>query len=93
MILIDKFEVGDKVKINYFYDTYAYNGKIGTIKWLHDYHYYPHGDLSEIVKRVQGIIQFEDGHEEAINDFYHKGGRSVLLVSKGGRNQGGKDTL
>lgn len=73
-----QFKAGDKVKVNYFYDTNPYNGQIGTIKWLHKYSYYPDGDIARAVEKTQGVIEYKDGHEEAVSDFYRKG--SVRVV-------------
>ena len=69
---MEKFKVGDKVKIQYINDCNKYNNKIGTITWLHDYNFYPKGDYSIIEKRTQGKVLYSDGTIISIRDMYRE---------------------
>lgn len=74
------FKVGDKVKISYISDCNPHNNKVGTITWLHDYNFYPNGNLSVVEKRTQGIITYDDGTTEGIGDFYREGSGVVSKI-------------
>jgi hypothetical protein len=76
------FQIGDKVKLSYISDCNKYNGKTGTITWLHDYNYYPNGDYSVIETRTQGTITYDDGGELMIPNMYRKGSGVVSAVIK-----------
>lgn len=86
---VEKFKVGDKVKIKYISDNSRHNNKIGTITWLNEYNYYPNGDYSVIKKKTQGIITYEDGSEEGVSDFYAKGSGITSPVKKVSFSDGG----
>ena len=79
---MEEFKVGDNVKLSYITDCNKHNNKVGTITWLHQYNYYPKGDLSLVELRTQGTIIYDDGTEEHINDFYRKGSGIVSPVIK-----------
>lgn len=87
---VEKFKVGDKVKIEYISDNSRHNNKIGTITWLNEYNYYPNGDYSVIKKKTQGIITYEDGSEEEVSDFYAKGSGITSPIKKVSFATGGR---
>lgn len=76
---MNEFKVGDRVRIRYLYDCCPYNNQIGTITWLHEYNFYPNGDISKAEKRVQGEILYDDGCKIAID---HMGSGIVSPVEK-----------
>lgn len=79
---VDKFKVGDKVKISYISDSSKHNGEVGTITSLHDYNYYPKGDMSVIEKKTQGEITYSDGSVEEVSDFYRQESGLVSAIKK-----------
>ena len=79
---VNKFKVGDKVRIKYISDNSKHNNEVGTITFLRDYNYYPNGDDSVIEKKTQGTITYKDGSEESVVDFYRTGSGVVSPVEK-----------
>lgn len=77
-----KFNIGDKVKFAYISDCNPHNGKVGTIKTLREYNYYPNGDYSVIEKRTQAIIEYDDGKTEGVGDVNRKGCGVVSPLEK-----------
>lgn len=65
------FKIGDKVKIPYISDCHKYNNKVGTIKWLHDYKFFPNTFPSVEEIKTQAIIEYDDGELE-ISDLYRE---------------------
>lgn len=68
-----KFKVGDNVMLAYISDCNKYNNKVGTLTWLHNYKYYPNGDINEFCIKQQGIITYDDAYEMPISDINRKG--------------------
>ena len=76
------FKVGDKVKIPYISDCHKYNNKVGTIKWLHDYKFYPNTFPSIEEIKTQAIVEYDDGGELEISDLYREPSGLVSKVIK-----------
>ena len=76
------FKVGDKVKIPYISDCHKYNNKVGTIKWLHDYKFFPNTFPSVEEIKTQAIIEYDDGGELEISDLYREPSGLVSKVIK-----------
>lgn len=76
------FKVGDKVKIPYISDCHKYNNKVGTIKWLHDYKFYPNTFPSIEEIKTQAIVEYDDGGELEISDLYREPSGVVSKVIK-----------
>lgn len=76
------FKVGDKVKIPYISDCHKYNNKVGTIKWLHDYKFYPNTFPSVEEIKTQAIVEYDDGGELEISDLYREPSGLVSKVIK-----------
>lgn len=76
------FKVGDKVRIPYISDCHKYNDKVGTIKWLHDYKFFPNTFPSVEEIKTQAIIEYDDGGELEISDLYREPSGLVSKVIK-----------
>lgn len=76
------FKVGDKVEIPYISDCHKYNNKVGTIKWLHDYKFFPNTFPSIEEIKTQAIIEYDDGGELEISDLYREPSGLVSKVIK-----------
>ena len=76
------FKVGDKVKIPYISDCHKYNNKVGTIKWLHDFKFYPNAFPSVEEIKTQAIVEYDDGGELEISDLYREPSGLVSKVIK-----------
>ena len=76
------FKVGDKVKIPYISDCHKYNNKVGIIKWLHDYKFYPNTFPSVEEIKTQAIVEYDDGGELEISDLYREPRGLVSKVIK-----------
>lgn len=81
-ILEKEFFLGDRVKIRYISDCNPHNDKVGTIIWLNECKYYPHGNYTEVETHLQGTILYDDGTTEGVGDFYRKGSGLVSPVEK-----------
>lgn len=81
---MNKFKVGDKVRIPYIFDNCKFNNKVGTIIWLHDWNYYPNKDYSVVEVKTQAIIEYENGVKLEVSDLYRKSSGLVCDVIKVG---------
>lgn len=63
------FNVGDRVKLGWFYDTCSCNYQLGTISYLREYNFYPNRDYSVIQRKLQGTVVCDNGFEIDIPDF------------------------
>ena len=79
---MNKFKIGDRVKIEYITDCNKHNGKIGIITNLRSYNYYPNGDCTVVETKTNGVITYSDGTTEEILDFYREGNGLVSSVIK-----------
>ena len=79
---MNKFKIGDRVRIKYISDCNPYNGVVGIINWLHRYKYYPTGVADKFEYKVQGHILYPCGNIFSVNDMYRDGGGAVSPVEK-----------
>lgn len=79
---MEKFKVGDKVKIPYIFDNCKFNDKVGTIVWLHDWNYYPNGDYSIVEVKTQATIEYENGEKLEVSNIYREQSGVISKVIK-----------
>lgn len=80
--MVEKFKVGDKVKIPYIFDNCKFNDKVGTIVWLHDWNYYPNGDYSIAEVKTQATIEYENGEKLEVSNIYREQSGIISKVIK-----------
>jgi hypothetical protein len=79
---MERFKEGDKIFESYISDNNKYNGKIATVNKLIEYNFYPKKDYSEIEKRTQAIVTYDDGFTTIISNIYRKESGIVSKVEK-----------